>query len=71
MDNLARLRQARRKVVKLQRRIWLMEATFWPAVVLTFVLIALTGVRWLQRRRRATTTSATPTRAPADDARRA
>jgi lipopolysaccharide export LptBFGC system permease protein LptF len=68
MDNLARLQQARREVVKVQRRMWLVQAIFWPAVVLLFVLIAVVGVRWLQRRRRAVTASATPTRPPADDA---
>ncbi len=68
MDNLARLQQARREVVKVQRRMWLIQAAFWPAVVLFFVLIALVGVRWLQRRQRAVTASATPTQPPADDA---
>jgi lipopolysaccharide export LptBFGC system permease protein LptF len=68
MDNLARLQQARREVVKVQRRMWLVQAIFWPAVVLLFVLIAVVGVRWLQRRRRAVAASATPTRPPADDA---
>lgn len=34
MDKLARLRQAGTGVAKVQRRIWLLQATFWPAVTL-------------------------------------
>jgi hypothetical protein len=68
MDNVARLKQARSTVVKAQRRIWLVQAAFWPALVLSFVLIAVVGVRWLQRRQRAVTASTALTRPPADDA---
>ena len=67
MDNLARLNQVRREAVKVQRRIWLIEAAFWPAVVLTSVVIVVAGARWLQRRRHASTTSAAPPRQPVDD----
>jgi hypothetical protein len=66
MDNVARLKQARRTVVTAQRRIWLLQAAFWPALMLSFVLVAVVGVRWLQRRQRAVT--APPTPPPADDA---
>ncbi len=34
MDKLARLRQAGTGVAKVQRRIWLLQATFWLAVAL-------------------------------------
>ena len=34
MDKFARLRQAGTGVAKVQRRIWLLQATFWPAVAL-------------------------------------
>lgn len=34
MDKFARLRQAGTGVAKVQRRIWLLQATFWPAVTL-------------------------------------
>jgi hypothetical protein len=67
MDNLARLNQVRREAVKVQRRIWLIEAAFWPAVALTFVVIVVVGARLLQRRRRALTASAAPPRHPADN----
>jgi hypothetical protein len=67
MDNVARLKQARSTVVKAQRRIWLAQLAFWPALVLSFVLIAVVGVRWLQRRQRAVTASTASIRPPADD----
>lgn len=69
MDNVARLRRARHEAVKLQRRIWLAQIAFWPAVVLAFGLIAVLGVRWLQRRHRTATEGAAPSRPPAQDAR--
>jgi hypothetical protein len=68
MDNVDRLRQARHQAVKLQRRIWLVQLAFWPVVVLTTLIVAALGVRWLQRRQRTSATSATPARPPAGDA---
>ena len=68
MDNLARLKQVRRETVKVQRRIWLIQLAFWPAVVLTSVLIVVVGVRWWQHRRRALTAPAAPAGPPANDA---
>ncbi len=66
MDNVSRLRQARHEAVKLQRRIWLIQAAFWPTVLLTVVLIAVVAVRWLRRRQRVSSASIAP--APAQDA---
>jgi hypothetical protein len=52
MDNLVRLRQARRRVVKVQRRIWLLQVAFWPAVALGLTVAACAVARliWLRRR---------------------
>jgi hypothetical protein len=50
MDNLVRLREARRRVVKIQRRIWILQAAFWPVVVLGGILIATTVARLVWRR---------------------
>jgi hypothetical protein len=50
MDNLVRLRQARSQVVKIQRRLWILQAAFWPVVVLGGILI-LTVVGRLAWRR--------------------
>ena len=68
MDNLTRVRQVRREAVKIQRRIWLVQLAFWPAFVLTLVLIVVVGVQWLQHRRRALAAPAVPARPPANDA---
>ena len=68
MDNLTRVRQVRREAVKIQRRIWLVQLAFWPAVVLTVVLIVVVGVQWLQHRRRALAAPAAPAGPPANDA---
>jgi hypothetical protein len=45
MDNLVRLRQARNRVVKVQRRIWILQAAFWPVVVLGGIVIATAVAR--------------------------
>lgn len=50
MDNLARLRQTRSRVVKVQRRIWLAQAALWPAVTFGCIAAAV-GVAALARRR--------------------
>jgi hypothetical protein len=50
MDNLVRLREARSQVVKVQRRIWILQAIFWPVVVLGGIVIATAVARlaWRQ-----------------------
>jgi hypothetical protein len=53
MDNLVRLRQARRRVVTVQRRIWLLQVAFWPAVALGFIAAASAAARLIWRRRQA------------------
>jgi hypothetical protein len=52
MDNLVRLRQARDRVVKVQRRIWILQAAFWPVVVLSGIVIATAVARLAWRRYR-------------------
>jgi hypothetical protein len=44
------------------------QLAFWPVVVLTTLIVAALGVRWLQRRQRTSATSATPAGPPAGDA---
>jgi hypothetical protein len=51
METLTRLRTAQRKVVKLQRRLWLAEMLLWPTLVLTGVAVAGAVVALLRRRR--------------------
>jgi hypothetical protein len=34
MDTLTRLRRAEKRIVKAQRRVWLLQVAFWPALVL-------------------------------------
>ena len=53
MDNVDRLRQARRRAVKVQRRIWLLQVAFWPAVALGSVVAAFAAARLIRRRRQA------------------
>ena len=53
MDNLVRLRQARGRVVKVQRRTWLLQVAFWPAVTLGFIVAVVAVARLAWRRRRA------------------
>ncbi len=55
MDNLVRLRQARSRVMRVQRRIWILQALFWPAVALGSVAIATTLARLAWRRYNAAT----------------
>jgi hypothetical protein len=50
MDNLVRLREARSQVVKVQRRIWILQAAFWPVVVLGCIVIATAVARLAWRR---------------------
>jgi hypothetical protein len=51
MDNLARLRQALTRVAKVQRRIWLVQATFWPVVALGCFAAASAVARLVWNRR--------------------
>jgi hypothetical protein len=53
MDNLDRLRQARRRVVKAQRRIWLVQVAFWPAVAVGLIVAAFAAAGLMWRRRQA------------------
>jgi hypothetical protein len=50
MNNLVRLREARSQVVKVQRRIWILQAVFWPVVVLGGIVIAAAVARLAWRR---------------------
>ena len=53
MDNLVRLRQARSRIVTVQRRIWLLQAAFWPVAALCFIVAAVAVARLIWRRRQA------------------
>jgi hypothetical protein len=59
MDNLDRVRPVLTRVAKVQRRIWLLQAAFWPVVTLVGIVAAgAVGVlAW--RRHRATAAAAT------------
>lgn len=46
-----RLRGAQRKVLRLQRRLWLAELALWPATIVVAALVLVTG--WLLWRRSA------------------
>ncbi|OBF36726.1 hypothetical protein A5724_12720 [Mycobacterium sp. ACS1612] len=50
MNKLARLRDAQRQVVKIQRRVWLVEVLMWPAAIVSGVL-AVGGLLYVLRRR--------------------
>lgn len=49
METLARLRNAERKVVGAQRRLWLIQILTWPALVLTGVTVLAAVVLWRSR----------------------
>jgi hypothetical protein len=71
MDNLVRLREARSQVVKVQRRIWIIQALFWPVVVLGGIVIAtaVAHLAWRRYSSPAVTHDATVTsRSPVDGA---
>lgn len=68
MDNLVRLRQARGRVVKVQRRIWLLQVAFWPTIALGFIVAAFTVARLISRRRRAAAPVSDVTVVPPDRA---
>jgi hypothetical protein len=50
MDKLARLRHAQQRIVRAQRRVWLVQVLTWPALIATAVLW-VGGVVWILRRR--------------------
>jgi hypothetical protein len=52
MDKLTRLRHAQRRIVKVQRRLWLAEVLMWPTVFAAGVS-SVGGLVWLLRRRSA------------------
>jgi hypothetical protein len=54
MDNVARLWQASVRVASVQRRIWLLQAIFWPVVAIGGILTAIAVGSWVWRRRNAT-----------------
>jgi hypothetical protein len=59
MDTLTRLRHAQKRIFKVQRRVWLVQAAFWPTVVLAGLGAgALLFVR--QRDKRQTSTPEQP-----------
>jgi hypothetical protein len=55
MNNVVRLRQARSGLMRVQRRIWILQALFWPVVILGSLVIATTGARLAWRRYTAAT----------------
>lgn len=60
MANLARVREGSIQVAKVQRRIWLVQAVFWPLVAVGGVAIAVVIARSVWRRGRATPTGGIP-----------
>ncbi len=50
MDNLDRVRRASIQVAKVQRRIWLLQAFFWLAVVVAGGVITAVALRRWRRR---------------------
>jgi hypothetical protein len=51
VDHIAQLRQALARVVRLQRRIWLLQATFWSVITLGCIAVVAAVVRETRRRR--------------------
>lgn len=54
MDNVARVRRASIRVAKVQRRVWLLQAIFWPVVAIGGIVTAIAVGSWALRRRKAT-----------------
>ena len=50
MDKLARLRHAQRRIVRVQRRLWLTEVLMWPTVIAVGAASAV-GLVWFLRLR--------------------
>jgi hypothetical protein len=52
MDKLSRLRHAQRRIVKVERRLWLAGVLMWPTVIAVGVS-SVGGLVWFLRRRSA------------------
>jgi hypothetical protein len=52
MEKLSRLRHAQRRVLKVQRSLWLAEVLMWPTVIAAGVSL-VGGLVWFMRRRSA------------------
>jgi hypothetical protein len=50
MDKLTRLRHAQRRIVKVERRVWLAQVFIWPTAVAAGML-AVAGLVWILRHR--------------------
>lgn len=50
MDNISRLRQVPARVLKVQRRIWLLQATFWSVITLGCIVVMTAVARSIWRR---------------------
>jgi hypothetical protein len=50
MDKLARVRRTQRRIVKIQRRVWLAEVLMWPAAIASGI-VAVGGLLYILRRR--------------------
>ncbi|WIM86743.1 hypothetical protein PT015_17905 [Candidatus Mycobacterium wuenschmannii] len=57
METLVRAQRASLKVAKVQRRIWLIQALFWPVIVIGGLLTAAAAARWAWNRRTASAES--------------
>ncbi len=65
-----RVRNGQKRVLRLQRRLWLAELALWPAAIACTALVAAGGWVWWQRRsrgRQAETAANAWTPAPAPD----
>ena len=50
MDKLTRLGHAQQRIVKAQRRVWVVQVLTWPALIAAGAL-SVGGVVWILRRR--------------------
>jgi hypothetical protein len=50
MEKLARVRHAQRRIIKVQRRLWLAEVLMWPTVIVAGAS-SVGGLVWFLRRR--------------------
>ena len=50
MDKLTRLRHARQRIVRVQRRVWLAQVLMWPTVIAAGAS-SVGGLVWILRRR--------------------
>ncbi|MEV3903502.1 hypothetical protein AB0K11_14350 [Mycobacterium sp. NPDC050551] len=51
MNTLSRLRDVQRRILKAQRRVWLLQASLWVTLVLTGLSAVVGGAWWLTHRR--------------------